>query len=155
MNKLRFIINNYIDNTILSAVPTMDVNLPVDNVKESSRSKVTRSVDNSNQEIKGYFNAAKDVSAIVIGRHNFTLDMQYKISLYNNTSIDTSFANTGGTESANDDFYIAGSHASLFPATQVFDVIGDTSNTDACNGGTNNTLPAQDVLNVNTDKKTK
>ena len=152
MNKLRFIINNYIDNTILSAVPTMDVNLPVDNVKESSRSKVTRSVDNSNQEIKGYFNAAKEVSAIVIGRHNFTLDMQYKISLYNNTSIDTSFANTGGTESANDDFYIAGSHASLFPATQVFDVIGDTSNTDACNGGTNNTLPAQDVLNVNTDK---
>jgi len=152
MSKLRFIIDNYIDNTTLTTNPTMDVNLPIDNVKDSARSKVTRSVDSSNQAIRGTFSSAKDVSAIVIGRHNFIIDMQYKISLYNNNNLDTDYVNTGGTESTNDDFYIAGSYASIFSAGISFDVIGDTSYIDACIGGTNNATPVQDVFTISTDQ---
>ena len=147
MSKIRFIVNNYVDNAVLTTSPTMDANLPIDNVKDSSRSKVTRSVDNSNQEIRGSFGSIKDVSAIVIGRHNFVIDMQYRISLYNNTTLDNTYVNTGGTESANDDFYIAGNYAGTYTAGVLFDVIGDTSYTDACAGGTNNS-PGQDVFEV-------
>jgi len=152
MSKLRFIIDNYIDNTTLTTNPAMDVNLPVNNIKDSARSKVTRSVDDSNQEIRGTFSSTKDVSAIVIGRHNFIIDMQYKISLYNNNSLDTQYTNTGGTESINDYFYIAGNYSSFFSTGVIFDVIGDTAYIDACIGGTNNLTPIQDVFQITTDQ---
>jgi len=148
MSKIRFIVNNYIDNAALSADPVMDTNLPIDNVTDSSRSKVTRSIDNSNQTIRGSFASIKDVSAIVIGRHNFVIDMQYKIFLYNNATLDTTYINTGGTESTNDDFYIAGNHAGTYTAGVEFDVIGDTANVYLCTGGSNNNFPAQDWLQV-------
>ena len=151
MSKIRFLINNYVDYSILSAEPAMDVNLPIDNVKDTSRSKVTRSVDSSPQVIKGTFNSVKDVSAIVIGRHNFSIDMQYKISLYDNNSLDTKYLNTGGTEAVNDNFYIAGNFAGIFQEDVNFDVIGDTSYIDACAGGTNNSID-NDVFEVATDK---
>jgi len=152
MNKIRFIIDNYIDTANISAEPSMDVNLPVANVKESSKSKVARSVGNANQTIRGSFSTAKEVSAIVIGRHNFVIDMQYKIYLYNNSTIDNDYVNTGGLESANDDFYIPGNYASIFIGGVNFDVIGDTSYTDNCLNGVNNVKPAQDVFRVVTDQ---
>ena len=152
MSKLRFVIDNYIDNSTFTTDPAMDVNLPIDNVKDSSRSKVTRSVDNSNQAIRGTFSSAKDVSAIIIGRHNFIIDMQYKISLYDNNNLDTDYINTGGLESTNDDFYISGSYSSIFSVGVNFDIIGDTAYTDACIGGVNNTTPAQDIFIISTDK---
>jgi len=154
MSKIRFIIDNYINTASISAEPTMDTNLPVFNVQESSRSKITRSVDNTNQVIKGFFSSVKDVSAIVIGRHNFVIDMQYRITLYNSSILDTEYTNTGGTESANDDFYIAGNRASIFIAGVDFDVIGDTSYIHSCAGGTNNTSPTQDIFQVATDVTT-
>jgi len=132
----------------------VDTNLPIDNIKDPSRSKVTRSVDNSDQIIRGFFPSAKEVSAAVIGRHNFTIDMQYKISLYNNTSLDTIFSVTSGTEDTNDKFYIAGNNSSIFIAGVNFDVIGDTAYTHACSGGTNNTFPTKDVISVSGDKTT-
>jgi len=152
MSKIRFIIDNYVDTASISADPTMDTNLPVENIKETARSKVTRSVDNTNQIIRGFFSSVKEVSAIVLGRHNFVIDTQYKISLYNNSSIDTEYTNTGGTEGANDDFYIAGSYASIFAEAVNFDIAGDTAYTDACVGGTDSTSPTQDIFQVLTDK---
>ena len=148
MSKIRFIVDNHIDTATLSAEPTMDTNLPIENVKDTSRSKVTRSVGNNNQVIRGFFSGNKEVSAIVLGRHNFVIDMQYKISLYNNSSIDNEYTNTGGTESANDDFYIAGNYASIYTAGVDFDVIGDTATTHACIGGVLNDTPIEDYFYI-------
>jgi len=153
MSKIRFIIDNYVNTAGLSASPSMDTNLPIDNIKDPTRSKITRSVGNANQSIRGFFSNTKIVSGIVIGRHNFVIDMQYKISLYSDSTLDTTYTNKGGLEAANDIFYISGDYTSVFTATTGFDIIGDTAYTNASTGGTNNS-PAQDTITVAGDQTT-
>jgi hypothetical protein len=152
MNKIRFIINNFTDSATLTADPVMDANLPVDNLKDPTRSKVTRSIDDSDQIIRGILSGTQDVSAIVLGRHNFAIDMQYKISLYNNNSLDTTYSVTGGTETTNDEFYIDGDYTHIYSEIVTFDVFGDTSYIDTCVGGNNGIDPIQDTFYIATDK---
>ena len=146
MSKIRFIVDNYLDNTTLSANPVMDTNLPIDNVKNPSRSKVARSVDNSDLEVRGTFSSAKDVSGLVIGSHNFVIDMQYQMYLYDNINTDTRYVNTGGTEATNDLFYIAGNFASIYSSGIEFDIYNDTGYINACLSGTNNSTSKDEMV---------
>lgn len=82
MSNARFIIDNIVDDAILTGTnASSDTKYTVENVKKISRSKVYRSQDTIFSTIKGNV-TNKDVSAMVIGRHNFSDNVTYRLILY-------------------------------------------------------------------------
>jgi len=86
---IRLLLDNYVDNANISATPSMETTLPVDNLKETSRSKVARSTSSASQVIQGYFDGTKDINAIVFARHNFVINLTYRIQLYSDINYTT------------------------------------------------------------------
>lgn len=95
MTNLRIVAENYIDNSVLTATPAFKTNLPVDNLKNSSRAKLGRTTDISSQEISGVFDSLKTVSAIVLGRHNLDIGAKVTIELFSDTTLTTSLYTSG------------------------------------------------------------
>ena len=83
MPKPRFIIDNFIDYASLQATNSTNTSYPVSNIARTSRGRVYRSDNTSTlTEIKGTYTEQKTASAIVIGRHNFSNDVYYRLYLY-------------------------------------------------------------------------
>lgn len=83
--KIRFILDNYVDLSILSASPSLVASLGEYNLKLPQRSKVARTTSNASQLITTQFAAPRTVSAIVLGRHNFVSGMTLRFKLYDST----------------------------------------------------------------------
>lgn len=81
--KCRFLINNKIDNATLTTNSNIVSTLPIDNVKETSRSRVVRSINTTSaMSIYGTFPDVKKTTGFIIGNHNFTEGVSYELILY-------------------------------------------------------------------------
>lgn len=83
---MRFIIDNFADTSLLSVNPVVTGDMSVSNLLSNSRAKIFRTnaqgeVDKT-QDILGNLLPPVDVSAVVLGRHNFPVDTTVTISLY-------------------------------------------------------------------------
>jgi hypothetical protein len=98
MSKIRFIIDNSVDDaTLTSTNGSSDTRYVVDNIQRISRLKTFRSDDTATTTIKGTLATAKDVSAFVIARHNFSTQVTYKLQLYSNDDWSGLLATIGPT----------------------------------------------------------
>lgn len=82
MANTRFIIDNKIDTSSLVADPIALADYPIDNVKRINRSQVYRSSTNLEQDIDITFDSPSSISSVVLGRHNFSTEVKYRIYLY-------------------------------------------------------------------------
>lgn len=81
--KMRFIFDNYVDSSTLSASPAMVATLPSSNLASPFRSKVARSTSTGYQQITCTFSTTGlSVSGIILGRVNFKTNVTYRIKLY-------------------------------------------------------------------------
>ena len=94
MANLRMVIDNYVDNSVLTATPAFKPNLPVSNLKTPARAKICRSTDTSSQEISGIFSELKTVSSVILGRHNIAIGAKVTIELFSDVSLSSSLYNT-------------------------------------------------------------
>jgi hypothetical protein len=60
--------------------------LPVTNLQKISKSQLARTSTNTNTQIRGKFNGAKNISAFILGRHNLPINTRYRFRLYNNST---------------------------------------------------------------------
>ena len=80
---MKFLIDNKISNTTLGiSSGAVHSELPVDNVKETSKSRITRSTNASSFSIIGNLIDPANVTGFVIGGHNFTTGTTYQLILY-------------------------------------------------------------------------
>jgi len=88
-NKIRFAIDNYIDSAYLTCTSYSDMavkkdstTLPVENIKYISKSRVLRTIDNTETSINGVIKTELPVSSLVLNGHNFTEGTTVTIYLY-------------------------------------------------------------------------
>jgi hypothetical protein len=109
--KMRFIFDNYVDSSTLTATPDLVGTLPASNLALPFRSKVTRSTSTSAQQITCTFaTTGLTVSGVILGRVNFSTDVTYRIKMYGGagilhdsgdlTTADIANFGTTGTETA-------------------------------------------------------
>lgn len=91
MPNSRFIIDNLVDTSEFRHPDTQvtysvneDSEYPAENLQKIARSTVFRSANINATQIKGKLDTAVDISALVIGRHNFTDKVTYQLFLYSN-----------------------------------------------------------------------
>jgi hypothetical protein len=87
MSNVRFILDNTsIDSADLStSTGDIDTGYPVENIQKINRSMPLRTTATTNDlVIKGTLAAPSNVSALVIGRHNFSETITYRLYLYAN-----------------------------------------------------------------------
>jgi hypothetical protein len=84
MSNVRFVVDNLVDYFTLSSVNgSPNDNYIVSNVARSTRGQTFRSEDTlTDTEIKGTFSTNSSVSVMVIGRHNFSNSVYYRLYLY-------------------------------------------------------------------------
>ena len=88
MSKIRFKIENISDEAELTATnPDSDFKYDVDNIKRISRLKSFRSANTNNTTIEGTLTEARDVSAFVIARHNFSTQVTFKLELFSDANL--------------------------------------------------------------------
>lgn len=78
---MRVLLTNLIDTCTLSSEPPMLTELPINNVKKISKSRVARCTSNS-VNILGKLINISSISGFIIGRHNFLEGTQYQLTLY-------------------------------------------------------------------------
>jgi hypothetical protein len=97
---MKMLIDDIIKYATLSTVNpnAMVTELPIDNLKEFSKSRVTRSVSNNVIEITGILVEPADISLFLIGSHNFLEGTGYQLYLYRSltaTGTPISYTNAG------------------------------------------------------------
>ena len=89
MANVRFILDNTsIDSADLSSsTGDIDTNYPVTNIQKINRSMPLRTTGTENDlTIKGTLDSPTDVSALVLGRHNFSETITYRLYLYSDNN---------------------------------------------------------------------
>ena len=85
---MKLLINNLLDTTTLSyTTGTIEDELPLDNLKKVSRSRVMRSTTEGTLVIEGVLAGAKLITGFIIGGHNFLVDVTYELKLYNSSDL--------------------------------------------------------------------
>ena len=91
MAKLRIVTDNFSDNALTSVFdtnstetidPNIDAVLGIENIKNVSRSKIARHNGVTDWNIESAPAQQEVMNAIIIGRHNFSTDVDYRITLY-------------------------------------------------------------------------
>ena len=82
MHKIRIVAQNFADTGQITATPDLATNK--ENLKSASRAKIARTnvTAPAQQDITVILVPAQTVSAIILGRHNFPLDMTLQIKLF-------------------------------------------------------------------------
>jgi hypothetical protein len=89
---IRFILDNAVDDSALTASGNVDADYPVDNIKKIARTKYVRSTAADVEFIMyGTLTTAVSVSAMVLAKHNFSNSITYQLKLYD-------AADQGGTK---------------------------------------------------------
>jgi len=72
-----------------------ETNLPIAKAKEVTKSSIARSTGTDDIEIKGVLSSKKSVSALIIGRHNFSINTRYRLRLYDGADFATELFDSG------------------------------------------------------------
>lgn len=85
---IRFVLENVSDAATLTSTPVISEPNVIDNVKKLGRNRFVRTED-TDTDFTIYGNMengeARDISALVIARHNFSVNIVYQINLYDGT----------------------------------------------------------------------
>ena len=94
MHKIRIVAENFADTAKITATPNLATDK--ENLKSSSRAKIARTnvTAPAQQDITIDLVPIQTVSAIILGRHNFPLDMTLEIILYDADDIPLHTSNT-------------------------------------------------------------
>ena len=83
-----FLLDDVIGNaTLANTSGTIVSELPLDNLKALSKSRVTRSAGGGSLEITGVLSTQANVNGFIIGQHNFPEDTIYQLELYDNLTL--------------------------------------------------------------------
>lgn len=93
-NRIKFLLDNAIDTATMAPIPTNAIRatLPLSNLRESSRSLVTRSIQvyaSNSLTITGVLTGETSANAFVIGNHNFKENTTYRLELYSDATYTT------------------------------------------------------------------
>ena len=101
---IKFLLDNVIDTSTLTSSPEVLSTLPLNNLKDSSRSLVTRTDTvlgaNHTLTISGVLTGSADVNSFVIGDHNFNVNTSYRLELYSDAAFNTLKKSISSTVSA-------------------------------------------------------
>jgi hypothetical protein len=87
VSNIRFITNNIVDTSALTANPEGLTNYKIDNVKNINRAESFRSSTIENQTIDIVPSSPTNINSIVLGRHNFSDKVNYSVTLYSDQFI--------------------------------------------------------------------